>query len=155
MADQACPSSSSSTQNNLVQQLCRLVENLHEQNNTMQRRADTRDNRPETVGEAIGRLFPSVNGRSNSSVRVTTTQGEASSTSSDNHNGASNSVPRFEPQQGAPKQGKRKKSYSKKKSSGSTGVMKDIILLPNPMSHREMPQRKLFHSIGQHAVQFP
>jgi hypothetical protein len=61
-----------------------------------------------------------------------TTQGEASGTSSDNHNGASNSVPRFEPQQGAPKQGKRKKPYSKKKSSGSAGVMKDIILLPNP-----------------------
>jgi hypothetical protein len=110
-----------------VQQLCRLVENLHEQINTTQRRADTRDNRPETVGEDIGRLFPSVNGRSNSSVQVTTTQGEASGTSSDNHNGASNSVPRFEPQQGAPKQGKRKKSYSKKKSSGSAGVMKDII----------------------------
>jgi hypothetical protein len=110
MVDQACPSSSSSTQNNLVQQLCRLVENLHEQNNTTQRRADTRDNRHETIGEAIGRLFPSVNGRSNSSVRVTTTQDEASGTSSDNHNGASNSVPHFEPQQGAPKQGKRKKA---------------------------------------------
>ena len=66
MADQACPSSSA--QNNLVQQLCRLVENLHEQNHTTQRRADTRDNRPETVGEAISRLFPSINGRSNSSV---------------------------------------------------------------------------------------
>jgi hypothetical protein len=37
-----------------------------------------------------------------------TTQGEASGTSSDNHNGASNSVPRFEPQQGAPKQGNEK-----------------------------------------------
>ena len=86
MADQACPSSS--TQNNLVHQLCRLVENLHGQNNTTQRRADTRDNRPETVGEAISRLFPSVNGRSNSSARVTTTQGEAGGTSSDNHNGA-------------------------------------------------------------------
>ena len=43
--------SSSSSQNNLVQQLCRLLENLHEQNNTKQRRVDTRDNRPETVGK--------------------------------------------------------------------------------------------------------
>ncbi len=132
MADQACPSSS--TQNNLVQQLCRLVENLNEQNNTTQRRADTRDNRPETVGEAISRLFPSVNGRSNSSaqLQVTTTQGEASGTSSDNHNGALNGIPRFEAQRGTSKQGKRKKPYSKKKTSGSPGVMKDVILLPNP-----------------------
>ncbi len=132
MADQACPLSS--TQNNLVQQLCRLVENLNEQNNTTQRRADTRDNRPETVGEAISRLFPSVNGRSNSSaqLQVTTTQGEASGTSSDNHNGALNGVPRFEAQRGTSKQGKRKKPYSKKKTSGSSGVMKDVILLPNP-----------------------
>ena len=61
-----------------------------------------------------------------------TNQDEASGTSSDDHNGTSNSVPRFEPQQGTPKQGKRKKPYSKKKSSGSAGVMKDIILLPNP-----------------------
>ena len=53
------------------QQLCRLVENLHEQNNTMQRRADTRDNRPETVREATSRLYPSVNGRSNSSDPIT------------------------------------------------------------------------------------
>ena len=136
MADQACPSSS--TQNNLVQQLCRLVENLREQNNTTQRRADNRDNRPETVGEAITRLFPSVNERSNSTLsaqsQITLTQVEASGSSSENRNlsGASNGVPCFEPQRGTPKQGKRKKPYSKKKTSGSPGVMKDIILLPNP-----------------------
>ena len=77
MADQVCPSSSS-TQNNLVEQLCRLVENLHEQNNTMQRRADTRDNRPETVREATSRLYPSViNRRSNSSDPITTNQAGA------------------------------------------------------------------------------
>ena len=103
-ADQAC--SSSSTQNNLVQQLCRLVENLREQNNTMQRQADNRDNRPETVGEAISRLFPSVNGRSNSTLsaqsQITTAQVEASRFSSENLNlsGASNGVPCFEPQRG-------------------------------------------------------
>ena len=59
------------------QQLFRLVENLHEQNNTMQRRVDTRDNRPETVREAISRLYPSVNGRSNSSDPITTNQAGA------------------------------------------------------------------------------
>ena len=59
------------------QHLCRLVENLHEQNNNMQRRADTRDNRPETVREATSRLYPSVNGRSNSSDPITTNQAGA------------------------------------------------------------------------------
>ena len=77
MAEQVCCPSSSSTQNNLVEQLCRLVENLHEQNNTKQRRADTRHNRPKTVREAISRLYPSVNGRSNSSDPITTNQAGA------------------------------------------------------------------------------
>ena len=71
---------SSSMQNNPVEQLCRLVGNLHEQNNTMkdgQKLADTRDNRPETVREATSRLYPSVNGRSNSSDPITTNQAGA------------------------------------------------------------------------------
>ena len=50
-----------------------------------------------------------------------------------NRNGTSNGVPRFEAQRGTSRQGKQKTPYSKKKNSGSAaGVMKDVILLPNP-----------------------
>lgn len=53
MAYQANRSTSSGMQNNLVSQLCRLAESLEEQNNNTQRRAESSDNRTETVAAAI------------------------------------------------------------------------------------------------------
>ena len=141
MADEACRTS----QNSLVNQLCRLVDNLREQNNTTQRRAEINDNREETVGAAIGRLFPSVNARSRSNDPNSPHADPASSdqpTTSSSHSVTDDRVPnrrgsmplRFDPRN-TTRESARRKPYSKKKSaakSPSAAVMKDVILLPNP-----------------------
>ena len=81
-------------------------------------------------------LFPSVNGRSNSSASTSSTgQPETAKQSSCNSEGGANStMPWLQPERTAPNNGKRKKPYSKKKATttGSAAVMKDVILLPNP-----------------------
>ena len=138
MADQANRSRSSEAQNNLVSQLCRLAESLREQNNSTQRRAESSDNRTETVAAAISRLFPSVSNSSSSSNINSTDSPAAESTfqASNVNNVLSSRPPQFEPCRVAPKQSYRKKPYakgeSKKKSPGSAAVIKDVILLPNP-----------------------
>ena len=115
MADEACRSSTFASQNSLVNQLCRLVDNLREQNKTTQRRAEINDNRQETVGAAITRLFPSVNGRSSSNdFNINpAAQRDQPTTSS-----------RFDPRNAA-----KEKSSAK---SSAAAVMKDVVLLPNP-----------------------
>ena len=137
MADQANRSTSSGTQNNLVSQLCRLAESLQEQNNNTQRRAESSDNRTETVAAARSRLFPSVN--SSSSVNSDASPAESTFQGNSENNALSSRLPRFEPRRATPNQSNRRKPYakgqSKKKSTGSAVIIKDVILLPNPRMH--------------------
>jgi hypothetical protein len=117
MADrQSNPSSSSSSDSHgsLVNQLCRLVDTIRQGNNDGHRR-ENENHATETTSAAITRLFPSVNGRRNTT------------------NDTNPITPRFVPSRAnVPKQTKRKKPYSKKSEASSTPVMKDVILLPNP-----------------------
>ena len=145
MADEACRSSLFASQNSLVNQLCRLADTLREQNNTTQRQAETNDNRGETVGAAIARLFPSANGRSscsstsrnNAALRGQATTSSSQSDTDDRAPRSRNTMsvpPRFDPRN-TTTESKRKKPYSKIKSvakSATGAVMKDVFLLPNP-----------------------
>ena len=141
MADQANRSTSSGTQNNLVSQLCRLAESLQEQNNNTQRRAESSDNRTETVAAVISRLlFPSVN--SSSSVNSDASPAESTFQGNSENNALSSRLPQFEPRHATPNQTNWRKLYAKgqsKKKSTGPAVIKDAILLPNPRMH-SVPQ---------------
>ena len=111
----------------LVNQLCRLVDTIRENNNAENRRTD-RLQPQETTSVAISRLFPSVNGN----TRLTNTTGTSSSTSG-THFEALENTPQFLPKRiNESRKGKRKKPYTKKKDAQSSSVMKDVFLLPSP-----------------------